>query len=512
MATVPNGSLIMVGSDGGVFSIGQAEFFGSLSGQAHSPSIVAIAADPGTGGYWLAGRDGGIYAMHAGYYGSLGHVHLTSPIVAMAATPDGRGYWLASADGGVFAFGDARYAGSAAAHHLASPIVGMAATPDGRGYWLTSADGGVFAFGDARYAGSAAAHHPTSPIVAMAADHSGRGYWLMANDGGVFTFGDARYYGSASSLHGHSLSSFVPAPDGRGYWMVGHNGTVFAYGSARPVDQAVPPVVPATVSMAASSRPTMASGRIQAAGRVAKRRQIIRSDVTEYKHRDTGFDISQYQCTTIPRGHPGIAVVQVTGGALDNAPNPCYRAEAAWGGKNLSAYLYMSGVPSPPTHSTLVGPAGHCSAADTVCQGYNYGYNYARYWVAYSDSQGVMPKLWWLDVENYSGWTNPPTNSAIIRGALDAFRSMHQATGIYSTPSQWNGITGGMNIRGEAEWTPGAGNVAGGQYSAQGFCRAAATHTFGGGHLKLVQYGYQGPFPDSYSGPPQPYDQDYACP
>ena len=502
----------MVGSDGGVFGVGQAEFFGSMSGQALAQPIVAIAADRATGGYWLAGRTGGVYAMHAGYYGSLGKVHLTSPIVSMVPTPDGQGYWLASADGGVFAFGDARYEGAASAHHLTSRVVAMAATPDGRGYWLTSADGGVFAFGDARYAGSAASHHPTSPIVAMAATPDGRGYWLAANDGGVFTFGDAGYYGTASRLSGHSFTSLVAAPNGQGYWLANRDGALYAYGSARPVQQAVPAVAPALVAAATSTSSTESPGRIRAESRTARPRVIIRGAVTEYKRRDTGFDISQYQCADIPSGHPGIAIVQVTGGALDNAPNPCYRAEAAWGAKNLSAYLFMSGVPSPPTSSTLVGPAGHCAAADTVCQGYNYGYNYARYWVAYSDSQGVQAKLWWLDVENYSGWTNQPTNAAVIRGALNAFKSMHLATGVYSTARQWNAITGGMNIRGETEWTPGAGNVSGGQYSAQGFCAAAATHTFGGGHLKLVQYGYQGSFPDSYSGPAVPYDRDYECP
>ena len=427
VATVPNGSLVMVGSDGGVFSVGQAEFFGSLSGQPLTQPIVAIAADPATGGYWLAGRDGGI-----------------------------------------------------------------------------------FTFGDARYAGSAARHHPTSPIVAMAATPSGRGYWLASADGGIFTFGDAAYYGNAGAQHSHAFASIVAAPKGRGYWLTGRNGEVLAFGSARPVEQTGPAIVPAITT--ASSRP-MARRLIRAEGRASEPQAIIRGSVSAYKRRDTGFDISQYQCAGIPAGgRPGIAIVQVTGGALDNGPNPCYRAEAAWAGKNLSAYLFMSGVPSPPTQSTLGGPAGSCSAADTACQGYNYGYNYTRYWVGYSDSQGVVPKLWWLDVENYSGWTDPPTNAAIIRGSLDALRSQRLESGIYSTVRQWNAITGGMRIRGEAEWTPGAGNVAGGQYSAQGFCAAAATHTFGGGHLKLVQWGYQGPFADSYSGPPVPYDQDFACP
>src|SRR5580658_2885069 len=39
------------------------------------------------------------------------------PVVAMAATPDGGGYWLVSSDGGVFAFGDAAFYGAATTLH-----------------------------------------------------------------------------------------------------------------------------------------------------------------------------------------------------------------------------------------------------------------------------------------------------------------------------------------------------------------------------------------------------------
>jgi hypothetical protein len=44
----------------------------------------------------------------------------------MAATADGQGYWLVGRDGGVFAFGDAKFYGSATGTSLGTPIVGMA--------------------------------------------------------------------------------------------------------------------------------------------------------------------------------------------------------------------------------------------------------------------------------------------------------------------------------------------------------------------------------------------------
>ena len=42
-------------------------------------------------------------------------MQLAHPIVGMAATPDGKGYWLVGKDGGVFAFGDAHFYGSSMA-------------------------------------------------------------------------------------------------------------------------------------------------------------------------------------------------------------------------------------------------------------------------------------------------------------------------------------------------------------------------------------------------------------
>ena len=72
-----------------------------------SPSS-AWRRPPTAGGYWLVASDGGIFSFgDAQFYGSTGAIHLNQPIVGMAPTPDGRGYWLVASDGGIFAFGDA---------------------------------------------------------------------------------------------------------------------------------------------------------------------------------------------------------------------------------------------------------------------------------------------------------------------------------------------------------------------------------------------------------------------
>ena len=77
-------------------------------------------------GYWLVASDGGIFTFgNAPFYGSTGAIRLNQPIVGMAASPDGGGYWLVASDGGVFTFGDAQFFGSTGAIHLNRPIVGM---------------------------------------------------------------------------------------------------------------------------------------------------------------------------------------------------------------------------------------------------------------------------------------------------------------------------------------------------------------------------------------------------
>ena len=73
-----------------------------------------MAATPDGAGYWLVASDGGIFTYgDAPFYGSSGSLTLNQPIVAMAATPDGGGYWLVARDAGVFTYGDAQFSGSA---------------------------------------------------------------------------------------------------------------------------------------------------------------------------------------------------------------------------------------------------------------------------------------------------------------------------------------------------------------------------------------------------------------
>ena len=136
---------------------------------AYRGTPVAMAATPDGRGYWEVYSDGGVFSFgDAHFYGSMGGHALIAPIVGITATASGRGYWLVASDGGVFAFGDATFEGSMGRAPINEAIVGMARAPGGTGYWLTSSDGGIFAFGGAPFFGAARTFRPTSPIVAIA--------------------------------------------------------------------------------------------------------------------------------------------------------------------------------------------------------------------------------------------------------------------------------------------------------------------------------------------------------
>ena len=229
LAADPNGGYWTVNWLGAVSAQGGAPLFGSpaLSDLHLNEPIMGMASTPDGHGYWLVASDGGIFTYgDAAFYGSTGAIHLNQPIVGMAATPDGHGYWLVASDGGIFTFGDAAFYGSTGAIHLNQPIVGMAATPDGHGYWLVASDGGIFTFGDAAFYGSTGAIHLNQPIIGMAATPDGHGYWLVASDGGIFTFGDAAFHGTLGSSG--IVIGIVVTPTTADYTLIQSEGTAIA--------------------------------------------------------------------------------------------------------------------------------------------------------------------------------------------------------------------------------------------------------------------------------------------
>lgn len=165
----------------------QAQHLGDLAGVRLNAPLSGMAVAPRATGYWLLGRDGGVFTYgDARFYGSTGGLRLNAPVIGMAATPTGAGYWLFAADGGIFTYGDARFYGSTGGLRLQEPVVGMSPTPSGRGYRLVASDGGVFTYGDATFQGSAAGGPLPAPVAGIITRPTG--YSLVGQDSSVYTF------------------------------------------------------------------------------------------------------------------------------------------------------------------------------------------------------------------------------------------------------------------------------------------------------------------------------------
>jgi peptidoglycan hydrolase-like amidase len=214
-----------------------AHYYGPAQLTSLPGGTSLVGPSGGVGGYWINAADGGVFSFgNAQFYGSTGGTRLNAPVVGLASTHDAAGYWEVATDGGVFSFGDAQFQGSTGSIRLNKPMVGMAVTPDGAGYWLVASDGGIFAYGDAGFYGSTGSLVLNKPVIGMVPTHDGKGYWLIASDGGVFAYGDAGFFGSLGGAPpSTALVGVAPTPDGGGYWVLSANGSVYDFGDAPQV-------------------------------------------------------------------------------------------------------------------------------------------------------------------------------------------------------------------------------------------------------------------------------------
>lgn len=174
-------------SNGHVDTLGGSNHLGDAGGLGGSP-VVAGAALPAGGGYWLVHSDGTVRAYgDAGHHGDMSGIPLQGAIAAMAATPAGEGYWLMGTDGGIFSFGDATFRGSMGGQPLNSPVRSITASADGNGYWLVGGDGGIFAF-DVPFHGSLPGAGSDDEGVRIRADAGGASYMILTPGGEVYHF------------------------------------------------------------------------------------------------------------------------------------------------------------------------------------------------------------------------------------------------------------------------------------------------------------------------------------
>jgi hypothetical protein len=213
-ATADEGGYWLVGSDGGVFAFGDAGFYGSIPGLGLAPAgaaggrhlnapIVGVVPSIDDKGYFMVGSDGGVFAFgDAQFEGSCpGIGGCSGPAVAVAPDASGRGYWLVTSTGHVYTFGDAPYFGAPGPQ--GSTIDSMVRTPNGGGYWIVDANGQVFNYGDSAPLGSVAANTTgkSDPAAAIFATADGGGYWLASASGSVYAFGDAPNDGGMFGTH-----------------------------------------------------------------------------------------------------------------------------------------------------------------------------------------------------------------------------------------------------------------------------------------------------------------------
>ena len=237
---------VRVSTPGGYAALSTADQFtyASSSPQVPGPTPTPTPTPTAQHGYWLVGGDGGIFTFgSAQFWGSTGSLDLQRPVVGITPTQTHDGYWLVASDGGIFAFGSAGFFGSIPGlgyrpagtpgnvKRLNAPVVGMVPSADGGGYFMVASDGGVFAFGDAKFEGSCPGIGGCSgSAVAVMPDGSGNGYWLVTTTGHVYSFGDATFYGAPTT--GETVTSAVRTPDGKGYWILFADGSIAEYGDA----------------------------------------------------------------------------------------------------------------------------------------------------------------------------------------------------------------------------------------------------------------------------------------
>ena len=241
---------------------------GDASGLPLREPIVGATATADGKGYWLIAGDGGIFTFgDAPFFGSMGAAHLNQPVVSMAPTMNGKGYWLVARDGGVFTFGNARFHGSTGNLTLSQPINGITTSPTGNGYRMVAADGGIFSFGDVPFYGSLPGRGAqVTDVVGMAPTPTNRGYWVARATGSFAAFGDANggfnpYFGITSC---DPVVAIIANPKLQGFRLATRSGATIPIGSApggahptgTPGQCPAPPPSPAdpTMSLAEFSR------------------------------------------------------------------------------------------------------------------------------------------------------------------------------------------------------------------------------------------------------------------
>jgi hypothetical protein len=186
-------------------------------------------------------------------------------------------------------------------------------------------------------------------------------------------------------------------------------------------------------------------------------------------------DLSFPQCIgSLPTSSSGSIGVLGTNDGTAFTSNPCLVKELDWAKRLPSAPAFYANTGNPGPSIAKHWPIGQtspksCTASnpDSVACSFDYGWNAGRqsfatatdaaqrlHHVTRSDARARAANVeWWLDVETMNSWLtvdDAPTrageqrDTATILGEVAALRFAGVAqVGIYSTPFQWDLITGG---------------------------------------------------------------------
>ncbi len=334
--------------------------------------------------------------------------------------------------------------------------------------------------------------------VPRASPYCGSIAWLKSSG---ITTGAARFRPTSSVTRG-SMAVFV-------HKLAGRTAAPACTGNPAP-DVAVSS--PSCGSVAALVREGIAPIYTDGTFRPAK--PATRGATATFLHRwydvqHRGADVSFPQCgKALPSGQD-FGVVGVNGGK-PTTENPCLGAQLAWaagssGGTNQPRQQVYVNTANPGGLNTSTWPTtgetpyGTCDGGNTEACAYRYGWDRAAEDVAWVRAVTAPEALvWWLDAEiDESGrtgntWDRTPggtvRNTAVLEGMTAQLRSVPVAgVGIYSTPRQWQVITGSAvtatsPLRGLPNWLAGPSSVA----QAQRLCSSAPLTP--GGRVVLTQW------------------------
>jgi hypothetical protein len=217
----------------------------------------------------------------------------------------------------------------------------------------------------------------------------------------------------------------------------------------------------------------------------------------------SGYDFSYVQCgSAAPTASFG--VVGINAGYPFTYYNSCLASEFAAAAKTGNAAVYVN-TGYDPTYTAIDGrhTTQSCADASVTVAGtpaqraaWGVGCSEAQRDAAYASAQSVAaPTAWWLDVETANSWSTSDLtlNAYTIQGLVATLRQTTAApVGIYSTASQWSGITGGYQAPVDADW------LATGQRTLKRAKQSCGLSGFTGAKVWLVQY-------------VATYDRDYVC-